>query len=194
MTPLCVKTLIWCFHINGCTFTSVIQSPSFPWKQIEGFAVLNPLTFESQMCELWATKSPSSLSMTRGVPPQITAAPLEARVFPYGDAVTAGETHRNRNRWQHVQTMRTWWWYSFHHNIGCTVFCRQLPFGEAYLVTSSVWRYLLGVIVKNVCDYVHLTVKMHIKHAPLAFDVCLIWSVNCLGSQQKQEIQDYCYF
>lgn len=33
--------------------------------------------------------------MTRGVPPQITAAPLEVRVFPYGDAVTAGETHRN---------------------------------------------------------------------------------------------------
>lgn len=32
--------------------------------------------------------------MTRGVPPQITAAPLEATVFPYGDAVTAGETQR----------------------------------------------------------------------------------------------------
>lgn len=40
-------------------------------------------------------ESPSSFSMTRGVPPQITAAPLEARVFPYGDAVTAGETRRN---------------------------------------------------------------------------------------------------
>lgn len=40
-------------------------------------------------------KSPSSISMIKGVPPEITAAPLEARVFPYGDAVTAGETLRN---------------------------------------------------------------------------------------------------
>lgn len=32
--------------------------------------------------------------MRKGVPPQITAAPLEARIIPYGDAVTAGETHR----------------------------------------------------------------------------------------------------
>lgn len=35
------------------------------------------------------------VSMNRGVPPQITAAPLDARVFPNGDAVTAGETRRN---------------------------------------------------------------------------------------------------
>lgn len=31
--------------------------------------------------------------MISGVPPHITAAPLEAQFFPYGDAVTAGETH-----------------------------------------------------------------------------------------------------
>lgn len=109
-----------------------------------------PLKVRSVNCKLLR---PSNCSMTRGVPPQITAAPLEIRVFPYGDAVTAGETHRNNTAGHRKVVL-------FISQDGCTVFC-----WHTNTVDGDYFKRL-GIFLR--CD------------CKRCLQCCYVWQLRCI--------------